>query len=235
MVVPARNEEGSVAACVLSVRAALRRSGHPGRIVVVADRCSDETALVARRALGPDGDVLLSSVGRAGAARGVGAAHVLAHAHAPRSTWLATTDADGTVPSDWLAVQLSHARAGAAAVAGIVVLDERADAVVAARHRASYAIGPDGAHPHVHGANLGVRGDAYLDVGGWSRRLRAGEDQLLWSHLQARHWPVIATTRSWVTTSSRSVSRVEGGFATDLARLAHGPGAAVEVAPGGSC
>ena len=28
----------------------------------------------------------------------------------------------------------------------------------------------DSGHPHVHGANLGIRGSTYLDVGGWANR-----------------------------------------------------------------
>lgn len=222
VVVPARDEVASVAACVTSIRAALRATGLPGRIVVVADRCTDETAPIARRALGGDGDVLSSSAGRAGAARRAGADHLLATGRPPRLTWLATTDADTTVPPDWLCTHLAEADGGAAAVAGIVVLAADADHDVAARHAAVYELNPDGSHPHVHGANLGMRGDAYIDAGGWSSSLPVGEDHVIWDRLRARRWPVVATSRSWVTTSGRSLGRVEGGFASDLATLAAG-------------
>ncbi|MGI8939328.1 MAG: glycosyltransferase [Iamia sp.] len=220
MVVPARDEARSVGACVKSVRKALRWSGADGRIVVVADCCSDETAALAREAVGGDGEVVISRVGRAGAARRLGAARLLtADGTDPARTWLATTDADGIVPPDWLRTQLALADAGAAAVAGIVVLDDAADDLVAARHRATYALHADGTHPHVHGANLGVRGDAYLDAGGWCRDLCVGEDHRMWARLKERRWPVVSATCSWVTTSSRPESRVDGGFASDLRAL----------------
>jgi hypothetical protein len=37
----------------------------------------------------------------------------------------------------------------------------------------------DGTHPHVHGANLGIRADAYSDAGGWND-LTVAEDHCLW-------------------------------------------------------
>jgi hypothetical protein len=207
----------------MSIRVALRATGLPGRIAVVADRCTDETARIARRALGADGDVLTSTAGRAGAARRCGADHLLAIGKPPRRLWLATTDADTAVPPDWLCTHLSEADGGAAAVAGIVVLAADTDREVAARHAAGYELHPDGSHPHVHGANLGMRGDAYLDAGGWSSLLPVGEDHCIWGRLRARRWPVVATRRSWVTTSGRSRGRVDGGFASDLASLAATP------------
>ena len=36
------------------------------------------------------------------------------------------------------------------------------------RFRMTYQINTDGTHPHVHGANLGMRADAYLAAGGWN-------------------------------------------------------------------
>ncbi len=156
-------------------------------------------------------------------ARRLGVSHILSQDPGdPATMWLATTDADGTVPADWLCTQLDLADTGAVAVAGIVVLDEGADPTLAGRHRAVYTLHPDGTHPHVHGANLGVRADAYLDVGGWSDDPAVGEDQRMWTQLRDRGWPVSASSSSWVTTSSRTVGRVDGGFATDLLDLSAG-------------
>ena len=74
-------------------------------------------------------------------------------------------------------------------------------------------------HPHVHGANLGLRADAYLAVGGWSVP-EHGEDQQLFADLRAAGYTVASPRSLVVTTSGRSRSRVRGGFADVLNALA---------------
>jgi hypothetical protein len=80
---------------------------------------------------------------------------------------------------------------------------------------ADYLAMPDGTHAHVHGANLGVRADAYVDAGGWPQ-LALAEDHCLWLRIKARGWPVIAASASIVCTSGRLVGRAMGGFADTL-------------------
>jgi len=127
VVVPAHDEGKLIGRCLASVRRAL---AHPAaaaldrRVVVVADRCSDDTPAVARRALarGLAGTVVQVDFASAGRARAEGVARALAHwpGADPATTWLANTDADTCVPADWLARQLQAAARGYAAVAGIV-------------------------------------------------------------------------------------------------------------------
>jgi hypothetical protein len=75
-------------------------------------------------------------------------------------------------------------------------------------------------HPHVHGANLGVRGDAYLALGGWPA-LSAGEDAELARRATAAGYLQISRTAAIpVVTSTRQVSRVPRGFAGYLRDLA---------------
>jgi hypothetical protein len=69
----------------------------------------------------------------------------------------------------------------------------------------------------VHGANLGVRADAYADAGGWSD-LTVAEDHCLWSRVRARGWRTIASVGSVVLTSGRLHGRARGGFADTLRR-----------------
>jgi cellulose synthase/poly-beta-1,6-N-acetylglucosamine synthase-like glycosyltransferase len=134
------------------------------------------------------------------------------------SVWLANTDADTRVPSDWIATHLQHADANATAVAGIVELDtEDLRADVEALYRASYILAADGTHAHVHGANLGVRADAYLDVGGWSD-LAVAEDHCLWGRLLRGGWRLKSPAASVVHTSGRLQGRAIGGFADTLRR-----------------
>jgi hypothetical protein len=138
-------------------------------------------------------------------------------AHDVRHIWLANTDADTVVPADWLNVQLDLADHGADAVAGIVELDVDADDRLRQAFGASYRLGRDGTHRHVHGANLGVRADVYRAVGGW-RHLRTGEDHDLWKRLLAAGTCVSATA-SVVRTSGRLAGRAPHGFAADLATI----------------
>ena len=106
-------------------------------------------------------------------------------------TWLLSTDADTTVPVDWVAAHRRHAADGVHAVAGLADLaatDHLADAALSC-YRAIVEHGLHGAtHHHVYGANLGVRADAYLAVGGFPPD-GAGEDHGLWQRLAAAATP----------------------------------------------
>lgn len=222
VVIPAQNEESSIADSIRAVRTALHRSNRIGQawIVVACDCCIDETRRFAQIALAEQGEVIECNVMSAGAARRLGVAAVLTHfrdlpAH---RIWLANTDADTCVVDDWLDQQLRHADSGAAGVAGIVSVSSVAscDLNQVRSLLNDYAIFADGTHPHVHGANLGVRADAYLEAGGWSDKALA-EDHCLWQRLKQGRWPVIASAASVVVTSGRLVGRAPGGFA-DLLR-----------------
>jgi cellulose synthase/poly-beta-1,6-N-acetylglucosamine synthase-like glycosyltransferase len=226
IVIPARDEETSIAACLHAVVRALescRSQLSASWIVVVADSCSDGTAAVARKVLGERGTVIECGAGSPGVARRLGTAEVLSQFRRAdlRHLWLANTDADSCVSRSWLSRQLVLANQGYCGVAGIVRVDTIAgldkaslDAVLA-----HYTIHDDGTHPHVHGANLGVRGDAYVDAGCWSN-LAVAEDHCLWSRLRARGWPTKSCSRTVVHTSGRLQGRATGGFADALrARL----------------
>jgi glycosyltransferase involved in cell wall biosynthesis len=230
IVVPARDEVGLVAACVASVLAARLPAGTDRWVVVVANGCGDDTAGIARRGLGPHGQVCVAPGGGVGLARAVGATVALRRSvragHRLDRTWLLTTDADSTVPRDWVLTHLRHAADGVVAVAGTVSVasfDQHPPHVAgvwAERYRRAEA-GAEGTHPHVHGANLGVRADAYLDVGGW-RSLLTGEDHDLWDRLRAGDRPVLSTLEAPVTTSGRRRGRAPDGFADRLASLDEG-------------
>ncbi len=144
-----------------------------------------------------------------GLARDLGARRLLG----PSGLWLATTDADSRVPPGWLADQLS---AGADAFVGTVALDpDDHERHPGWTHEYERHLGDDG-HPHVHGANLGVRADWYERVGGF-RPMDRAEDHDLVQRLATRGAHIARSTRSPVITSARHTSRVTGGVATDLA------------------
>jgi len=137
----------------------------------------------------------------------------------PDAVWLASTDADSVVPFDWLTHQVRLADRGAEAVRGTVdVRDWRCWPPEVGRAYAAGYHGVDG-HPHVHGANLGVRASAYLAAGGFAPVAR-DEDVLLVAALAAGGVRVVASGHAPVATSARAVGRVPGGFSGHLRRVA---------------
>ena len=161
-VVPARDEAATITDCIESIlrSATAAGMGHDRfEVVIVADSCNDDTAGLARRALGGRGVVIEACAGSAGQARAIGTSHALARWATRRSpVWTVHTDADSIVPEGWLHRQRRVAEIGFAAVAGVVEIASLAEhsARTARRYHRFYA-GPGDDHPHVHGANLGVR------------------------------------------------------------------------------
>jgi glycosyltransferase involved in cell wall biosynthesis len=222
--IPARNEVASIAECIRSVDRAAQTVGLPTCIVVAADSCDDDTAGVARSIVPSQAELVVIEAdwGSAGAARSAAVAVGIDEDAALERVWIANTDADTVVPADWLSVQVELAR-DHHAVAGVVELDpSRTSTRVLDRFGATYRLDGD-RHLHVHGANLGVRADAYLAVGRWCPTTIVGEDHGLWRRLVEAGYAVTHRTSVRVTTSSRLRSRVEGGFATVLRTLAVAP------------
>lgn len=220
VVIPARDEQETIARAIASVVNASQ--GYSVDIIVVADGCSDETEIRAKQALCGGGAVVRGNWRCVGAARRVGVAFGLIRSPAADAqTWIASTDADGVVPPDWLTIQMQLAEEEAVAVAGIVDLacESTADHMFAERFAATYETYDDGSHPHVHAANMGVRADAYLAVGGWPRAHRS-EDRLLWTRLESAGYNVVSTVDLSIRTSARRQGRVPLGFAASLATLA---------------
>jgi glycosyltransferase involved in cell wall biosynthesis len=213
VVVPARDEAERIDACLTSIEiAALSIPAHVD-VIVVADGCLDDTAARARR---HGAHVLETSGSNVGGARLSGVRRALRRG----ATWIANTDADSTVPADWLAVQLALEADGVDVVVGTVrprfaELDAAEVAAWRRTHEDGQSLG------HVHGANLGVRAHAYARAGGY-RELPEHEDTDLVARLQATGAVVVATGAHEVETSGRHVGRTPGGYARylreDLAR-----------------
>ncbi len=216
---PARDEAGSVAACLSSIARAARRVPQPVVMVLAADCCADGTAEIAETVdAAPAHLVVVRGDWRsAGGARRAAISTGLALlADDPAGVWIATTDADTIVAEDWLERQLDHARNGADAVAGIVELidDPAADMPTTSAFERIYRLdGPT--HPHVHGANLGVGAAWYRRAGGF-RDVTCSEDHLLWQALQGLGAHCLSTIDVRVATSARLHGRAAGGFADTL-------------------
>ncbi len=168
-------------------------------------------------------DVVEIDAGCVGVARGVG----VAAATRPRAG-RPPTDPPGSgsraptptasCPTHWLTRQLGFADEGVDAVVGTVDPDEHdLGAALLARWRSQHPAVED--HPHVHGANLGVRLSAYLAVGGFPP-VRVHEDALLVDALRRAGHPTRATHHLPVRTSGRLRGRAPAGFAAYLLGLA---------------
>jgi glycosyltransferase involved in cell wall biosynthesis len=188
-------------------------------VVVVDDGSSDSTRAIAEEILKDSGTVVSIGDGVVGRARSLAARTAIGRHPGPTNRhWLANTDADCCVPEMRLLDQLSIAATNVEAIAGIVDVDSFGEhgAEVAERFRTSYIIHADGTHPHVHGANLGVRADAYLRAGGWSS-LSTAEDHDLWNRLRDTGSLRASLKRVKVVTSGRRMGRAPLGFAQALA------------------
>jgi glycosyltransferase involved in cell wall biosynthesis len=237
VVVPAHDEVELISRCLESVRGAVQRAaahGHLAHVVVVADACTDGTAHLARCLLGGWGEVLEVSEQNVGRARAQGVRRGMERlgGQPGSQVWIANTDADTAVPECWLTRQLTWASMGFVAVAGTVRVDSFAahSPGLQERFENSYASAISAGQPHIHGANLGIRADAYVAIAGWPPVVLA-EDHGLWNRLRAAGLQARSDPELVVVTSGRSVGRAPGGFADTLSALARAPATAPAPAP----
>lgn len=223
VVVPARDEEQLLPSCLDALVVAADRvqdaCGTTVDLLVVLDLCVDGSARVL--AAHPRVRSLALDVGNVGLARAAGLTDVMSRHGAqqsvdPQGLWLATTDADSRVPPDWLVRQVEIAGTGADVVLGTVDVDDWSEhpAHVERRWRSSYD--PRDGHPHVHGANVGLRAEVYLAVGGFPG-LALDEDVSMVALLAEHH--VARSGAIPVITSARAHGRLSGGFADHVAAL----------------
>ncbi|MFJ4029735.1 glycosyltransferase [Paenarthrobacter sp. NPDC089989] len=226
VVVPAHNEEqrlGHALGSLLRAAEDLERlfPAVTTSISVVLDSCTDRSARIATSfaAAHPILSAIDVKLRSTGASRAMGVAFALeATTQDPKGIWLANTDADSTVPADWLVRQVALANAGADAILGSVEPDPAdSDAAVLLRWLELHPFKES--HPHIYGANLGVRASAYLQSGGFPA-VRAHEDRMLVERLRRHGFLVQATDSIRVTTSGRTHARAPQGFAAYLRSLA---------------
>jgi hypothetical protein len=228
VVIPVHDEAEHLPACLAALDRALTVAPRGVRAVValVLDACTDASADIAFAwaGRGADRHVLAHDFRVVGRARAAGMDRVLAElaSHRPARVWLATTDADSQVSPSWLTDQLRLAADGVEAIAGSIDVHDWSEQPPgwAERFRDLYEpAGSSDSHAHVHGANLGVRADAYLAAGGFEP-LATGEDHALWNALRRARRRQVSSRRLTVVTSARRVARAPLGFSAFLAAMA---------------
>ena len=226
VVIPAHDEAELIGSSLRHLRVAL--AGLPAcvdrAVCVVADRCTDDTARIARAEFAGWPGARVVPNHRAitiGEVRHLGLAQLTAMlpGHHPAHTLLLSTDADTTVGPGWALAHLRLAERGWHAIAGATELAQPLPVAVAARYNAvrHHARVRDG-HGNVHGANLAFRADAYTAIGGFGP-LASGEDQDLWRRLRAAGFRVTCANEPVVHTSARRQGRARDGVAALLRRL----------------
>ncbi|VXB94143.1 Glycosyl transferase [Arthrobacter sp. 9AX] len=228
VIMPVHNEEEHLERAVGGVEAAVAslqrlQPETTVRVLVVLDSCIDSSAAMAAHFTARFSwfSALAVSFRSVGRSRRAGIREVLRPAAdtpgAAAGWWLANTDADSLVPPDWLVSQAAMAAAGADAVLGSVDIDPVGAAPdLVRRWQLRHPFQED--HPHIYGANFGIRGSAYLAAGGFPRH-RSHEDRVLAERLRRMGFNVKATDTIRVLTSGRTHARAPQGLGGYLRAL----------------
>lgn len=219
VVVPVRNEERLLARTLTALTAAVdvaEAARLRCEVRIVLDACTDASGEIAARFAFP---LVECSAVRVGAARrrGVAAALDALDDVDDARIWIANTDADSRVPSRWLTRQRAVAEV-ADVYTGTVRPDFDELPALQQRHWLS-THAPGRKNANVHGANLGLRAQTYLDAGGFAE-LGEHEDVDLVARCRARGAVILGDDSAEVITSGRYVGRTPGGYADFLRRQA---------------
>lgn len=253
--IPVKDEAERLPACLKALTS--QQTQRPDAVVVLINNSTDGSAALAHQlAHSLPVPVFITEhefprpQAHAGAARRMAMELAAARLTAePHHATLLTTDADATVPPDWVAANLWCLRAGAEAVAGRAVIDPREAALIPARlheddaRECAYAAlldelaaivdplpwDPWPRHTEHSGASIAVRLSAYRRAGGMPAPA-LGEDRHFFASLnrtdaRIRHAPEIA-----VTVSGRVIGRAGGGMADTMRRRMLEPDAYLDEA-----
>ena len=220
IVIPAHNEADSISACLDAIKQAIAQlsSDIAVQTVVVLDSCDDDTLSQVQNA---HLDWLRCEFRCVGKVRDLGVRYLIEQG----ADWIACTDADSMVESDWLVAQIKHLKAETAAmICGVVSIDcwDALSESTKQQYLTHYQDCMN--HRHIHGANLSFASQDYLAVGGFDE-LTCHEDVGLVKKFEQANLPIIWSNLVRVVTSSRLDARAEEGFAHFLRGLENQPSA----------
>lgn len=242
VVVPARDEQDLIGACLLALAGQSEISPEEYEVLLVLDRCTDETEARAAEVSADHPDLRLYFLdgpgSGSGLARRVGmekACERLLESRGPEGL-VCSTDADTVVAPDWLATQLRAVDAGARAIGGRIDLGGAEELPPEVRRwhsensRSRYEkllanpyLSGMAEHWQFSGASLSLTAGTYRSVGGL-RPLESLEDEHLEEALQENGVPIERLLSVRATTSARLVGRASRGLSYDLSRAATGRG-----------
>ena len=231
VVVPARDEEELIGACIRALGAQRGIAPSAWEILLVLDGCSDATCDRALAAATETPGLLLHTLqtdglGAGGArAKGMDSACQRLDQVGRHGGLIATTDADSVVEPDWLFRQLEATAAGAEAVGGLITLEGNGAALepgTLKRRRRDHEFRLDRLsadapteHPFFGGASIGITARAYREVGGMEA-LESLEDEALARRLRSFGVEIHRLDSVQVITSARTQGRASRGLALDL-------------------
>ncbi|HKH38506.1 MAG TPA: glycosyltransferase [Rubrobacter sp.] len=236
VVVPARDEEDLIESCLEALATQERVAHHEYEVLLILDRCTDETEERAREIGGVHPSLklhFLDGPGEgSGPARRVGMDAVCARllqVGRPEAI-IACTDADTVVAPDWLAAQLRAVSEGARAIGGRIELADDGSLPEHVRRRHAeegrlrhehllYDPAGKAQHWQFSGASMTLTATVYTQVGGLEP-LTALEDENLEKVLRHHDVPIHRLLSVRVTTSPRLVGRATRGLSNDLAKIA---------------
>ena len=238
--IPVRNEADHIGPCLRAL--ARQQAARPDRVVLLLNGCTDGTeARIQEAARSLDLDITIVKRKLHGARATAGFARRLALHHAASGLAahdvLMTTDADGQVAPDWVALNLEWLRRGTDAVCGRAEIDP-ADALLIPQRlheddarecrlaglldQLACLIDPDPndpwpRHTESSGASIAVTVAAFRRAGGIPP-VPSGEDRAFIGKLRQldariRHAPSVT-----VTVSGRTHGRAAGGMADTIRR-----------------
>lgn len=236
VVIPARNEETRLPACLDALDLAIRQLERPVMVIVVVNDSTDATAAVARRRLSDfstPGTVLeITQTVGVGAARAAGFEHALRHCG--DDVVLCGTDADSRVDAHWLTTLMDELRRADLILGNVSPdLGELADiGPMKARHNSAEGLymqaairlaarldplpyDPEPLHHNASGANFALRGRHYRLIGGVPL-LHLSEDREMARQAERFDLRIRHATAPHVVTSCRLDGRTTGGMAAAL-------------------
>jgi len=234
--IPARNEAGRIAACVGALLPQFDRTEVDGRVVVLANNCSDGTVDTLSAFSASESSLEIRQVvlppdrAHAGWARRLALDAAFEHLSRPDDV-LMSTDADTVVPPDWLERNLHHLDQGHDAVAGWALPLQSEWRALEPQHRHRLNIlrkyrtllaylssaGEERwpRHDYEGGASIALRAGLYAEIGG-APTPPLGEDRALFAAIRKAGGRIAHPLDVKAFTSCRLDGRAPGGMADTL-------------------
>jgi len=215
---PVHNEEDMLPQALEALSRAMRAltfSGVECRLAVVLDDCYDHSRSLVHEWTSSKTDVstlvVHSSAHNVGIARQAGCLALIESWSTldPSEIWLATTDADSQVPTQWLTHQVECASRRIDFWAGRVEISDWSGRLETTSQLWGNRYYEETAP--IHGANIGLNAALFLEVGGFPP-LATGEDEALRRAVSQTSSTILHDWRMPVRTSARALARAPLGF-----------------------